>query len=594
MKSVFRHLTNICSSNPIPANPTSNMKNTLKIMSLSVALCGLTMATYAQSNTIVVWHDDFDQQPVGASSANSEEGAVGYNFAGTGVGNPTITVINSDPDSLGTDTNEAAFTFDTTPATQPGGSLNFSLELNWLPATGNTDPNLHHYYLEFDYALPSSSIALTNLGGFVGPGLGVYGNYGGEYYGQGCQTFPAASFYPAPGTGYQHVSFNLGTFQSANDTLLPPTDTPLTFFINFYMAGLTVADTNEEIDFDNVQIVLVTNAPPPPPPVMSMATAKPGLRMFAANASEPYNEEGFATMDDNQLWSGATSAQPATYQVNFADWNTVPGFQFQVQFDADPNLTVSPYSIYFGTNVFALTITAQATNYTASIDFKTNAPEGATANNLMFFGTTAASAVGTWTLSFSSATNGTVTAPDGTSGAFTVPPSVIGYFTNQAAILYGIAPQSTAGYGQYIDLKSVSTTNVPGQNIYDDFTKDTFDPMNPQNIGNVSQNYWTTAYSLDAHSMVQVGTNTPYWLMWTLPLIPEWTLETATNVTAPSTSWFTPGYYNGGTAVTTTLMGPTNEWTLIPAADLPTVDGIAGDAISRTGFFRLSTNTPSQ
>ncbi len=572
-------------------------------MALVGALCGFGTAAHAQSNSIVVWNDDFDQQPVGASSTNGApftEGAVAYNFSGTGIGNPQITVISNDPDSLGTETNEAAFTFDTTPATQ-GTALNFGLEINWLPATGNTDPNLADYWLEFDVALPTNSTAIGSLGptGFgYSDVLGLYGNYGGEYYGDGCQISEPQSFYPNPGTGYQHVALNLGTFGSAGATLLPPTDNPLNFHLGFFLSALTNANANEEIDIANIQVVMVTNVPPPPPPTMNIVKAYSGLRIFAKNNQFTYNGEGFGTLDNNQSWVGSTPGNPPTYSATIGDFNTVNGFTFTTTF-VPINYSIDPdtvYAAYYCTNTFTLTITKQDTYFTGSLDWKTNGyinnSSGTYVNALLVTNTVG---VGTWTLKFTDDTDGTLTPPGGSPVAFTLPPAVAATLANPVNIMWNIAPNSTGGYGQYIDIDSVNITNVAGANEFDDFTKDAYDPANPQSIGNESLGYWvSSAYSVDVNSDVQVGTNTPYWVTWTEPPANIWNLLTDTNLTDGYTNWFTPGYYNNYTPVTSTLMGNGPVWTLISTGNLPTVDGNPGDAISPSGFFELTTNTPTQ
>ncbi len=322
---------------------------------------------------------------------------------------------------------------------------------------------------------------------------------------------------------------------------------------------------------------------------MNVIKTQPGLRWFAQDATAVYNEQGLYTIDQNQSFANpANSAQPVTYSVTFQDYNTAPNFTFQIQFIADNTAQSanSPYTVYFSPADFALSIVNQGTDFTASIDYKTNNPAGGTTGNLMFM-TTATAQVGTWTLVFTNnpdgSADGGVIAPDGTAGTFTVSSNIVAYFVNPVTIYYGIVPENTAGFGQFIDTSRITTANVGGQNINDNFATDaSFDTST-----------WSTGYSFEANSVQLVTTDTPYWVTWTVPAN-GFGLETATNLTTPSAAWYSPGYYAGGTQPITTLMGGSLYWTLLNTADLPTVDGIPGDPVSKTAFFRLSKPGPSQ
>ena len=105
---------------------------------IGVAAIALTPATTrAQTN---VWHDDFDQFPVGANSDDSTYGAVAFNFTAPGYGHPLVMITNNNPDNLTGDpgythTNNCAFIFDTDPANYPN-ALNFGLRFNRIPVIG--------------------------------------------------------------------------------------------------------------------------------------------------------------------------------------------------------------------------------------------------------------------------------------------------------------------------------------------------------------------------------------------------------------------------------------------------------------------------
>src|SRR5258708_39605281 len=97
------------------------MKKRITTITLIAALSCLAASTRAQTN---VWHDDFDQFPVGANSDDATYGAVAFNFSGAGYGNPRVSITNDFQDTLPVDpsythTNNCAFLFDTDPADFP-------------------------------------------------------------------------------------------------------------------------------------------------------------------------------------------------------------------------------------------------------------------------------------------------------------------------------------------------------------------------------------------------------------------------------------------------------------------------------------------
>ncbi len=150
--------------------------------------------------------------------------------------------------------------------------------------------------------------------------------------------------------------------------------------------------------------------------------------------------------------------------------------------------------------------------------------------------------------------------------------------------MFGTAPNAQTGYGQFIDISKIVITNVSGINEYSDFTTNA--------VFDTTQ--WTTAFSLDANSVYQVSTNTPYWLNWTVPDA-GFGLGTSASLTDTNIPWSTPAYYSSGAAtVTPTLMGSSLRWVLYPAACLPSADGTPGDPTGPTAFFRLSNPPPTQ
>jgi hypothetical protein len=568
---------------------TPNIRQTLKTVSLIAALGGFSVETYAQTN---VWQDDFDQQPIGANSDDGSYGAVSWNFSGAGYGHPYVLITNDLPDTLDgyTGTNNCAFIFTTDPSVWPN-TLNFGLRINRIPANGNTNLSLRSYTLNFDMAV-SGGTSINGIGGYVAPQVGIFGGDNGALYNgsQGGVTNIGAGAFPVVGTGYQHFSVPLITFiASAGDSLLVPTNTPLSFYMGFYLAGHSYAG-DVEIDLANISITM-SNPPPPPPPIMTVVPAsQPGLRVFAQASDFPYNQEGFGTVDPNQSWVGvATPANPVSYSVTFADFDTVNGYTCFVQFVQNGN-PGDPFGVYNSQNALVWSITHPAPGgvFTTAVNWKTNAPASGQPNNALSLTTGSTNGRGTWTLTFTNDTDGTVTAPDGSSGSFSLDPTVTPNFANPCIIDFGSCPNwNTAGYGQWITYSKIAISNVVDGTEFDDFTQD----------ASLNTSLWNPQFSYNnpPYGVVQVPPGNNYWVYWSLPA-DGFGVATKASLNGGTNVWFSPNYYGNGLFTNTppTVMGGATNWTLIPEGCLPTVDGTQGGTPSPNGFFRLSNPPPAE
>ncbi len=340
---------------------------------------------------------------------------------------------------------------------------------------------------------------------------------------------------------------------------------------------------------DNVKFVGPATFTLPPPPVLSIQKAVPGLRMFAGSTANTYDRVELATIDQSQSWIGGS--YPKSYSFTLLDYpaniNQTMIFLVPVNTSGQANMgnvsgSVNEYIEFQATNAFWLNIQPYGTGgATASIEWKTNL---ANANpNQIQVVLTNSTAVGTWTLTFNSASQGTVTAPGGMQGAFTITNGTVATdFANPLVAYFGLQPNTSAGIGQYEDWASISVSGVAGVNENDNFTTDT-----SFNSGLWNINTLTVALN----TCVQlVTTNTPYWVSWTLPAV-NYDLGTATNVLASVTlnapnGWMLPWYYNGYYAPTEGQQG-NNTWVLLPANCLPTVDGLPGGVPTPNAFFLL-------
>jgi len=230
-------------------------------------------------------------------------------------------------------------------------------------------------------------------------------------------------------------------------------------------------------------------------------------------------------------------------------------------------------------NNFRLQITGGAAGTPiayANLSWKTNLIN-ANPNNIIL-NITNSTLIGTWKLTFDSATTGALTAPGASPAAFSLPADVAATFANPLVAFFGVQPNPTAALGQYVDLTHIQTIGVasPGVPINSSFN----------NSAPIDTNIWRTAsVSADASDLVVVGNTSACWLGWAAPDSGAG-LATAGTVNAPYNDWKTPAYYAGSqsNSIVKKLIGSRN-WTLLPNVALPP---------SNNGFFRLEWPAPIQ
>jgi hypothetical protein len=323
---------------------------------------------------------------------------------------------------------------------------------------------------------------------------------------------------------------------------------------------------------------------PPPVPTLAIQKASPGLRIFAGSTVDTYDRTELATVDQSQSWIGGT--YPVSYSFKLLDYpaNIGQTMIFLVPVNSVPGGSGSMYNNeyveYQATNALWLNVAPDGTNgVTGTVEWKTNLPNSNPNQTALMI--TNSTAVGTWTLTFTSQSGGTLTAPGASPVAFSIPDSNIATdFANSLVAYFGVQPNSTAGEGEYEDWASISVTGVAGVNENENFTTE----------ASISSEWETNTLTTALNSSVELATtNTPYWVYWTLPAN-GYGLAVATNLT--TAPWHLPEYYNDfgdGNTIPGTAAQGNNEWVLVPLTCLPTVDGNMqnGQALSRNAFFKL-------
>lgn len=412
------------------------------------------------------------------------------------------------------------------------------------------------------------------------------GNYGTLFFGSRGTDFGQHQFggyfsVPAGNNGWFHVSLPV----NANVQPLFATIPDVLCQIQTYGGAASVPNGTVKFWIDNIKFVGPLAAPSNPPPTLAVHKATPGMRVFAGSTGSIYDREMLASVDQNQSWIGGT--YPVSYSFTILsypnDVNIGQTHIFLVPINTSP---VGAYGYngvdFLATNELWMVINPQGNGtVNASVAWKTNA-ENSNPNNVALT-INNPTAVGTWTLTFNSASTGTLTAPGAAPAAFTITdPNVATDFANPVCVYFGLQPNGAVGEGEYEDWKSIRVTGVAGVNEFQDYTQ----------TNSIDLGQWVNMAALPA-SLVVVTTNDPIWVTWTTPDTGfESGLGTKADLADTVTPWHTPGFWNSVTP-TTTKMGPVVKWTLIPNECLPTSNGNPGGPISSKGFFRLSNPPPA-
>ncbi|HEV2455634.1 MAG TPA: hypothetical protein VGY98_15315 [Verrucomicrobiae bacterium] len=368
---------------------------------------------------------------------------------------------------------------------------------------------------------------------------------------------------------------------------------------------------------DNVKFVGPLIVPPPPPaPKLSIQAAKPGLRMFVGSSAS-YIREGVITKQgtgESESWVGAGVNYPVNYSFQLLSYPPtnilttelaiVPEASFNPTSNFQTTIYGNPFLDYQVSNGLYVSLSPRGGGaVTAVVQWKVGLPSANAASNVLTLTNT--TAIGTWTLSMSSATAGTLTAPGGGSGSFTInDPNVASDFANPAVAIFFEDPNTAAGYGLYEDIGTISITGTASGNQTENFANETADFASNISPGGYFQNN----YSADPGNLVITRNGLDaYWISWTTPVpTAGFGVVESTNLTSSPLTWVDPPWYSGNSDFSPPRANDaveygTKYWTLIPYDDLPTVDGNAQpsppaitDPLAPDVYFIGSTNSVNQ
>jgi hypothetical protein len=429
--------------------------------------------------------------------------------------------------------------------------------------------------VEFDLRFEPDSLYVTNANNWPTIEVGTRGlDYTADTF--GTVTLPHSQ------TNWVHVAIPI----AANSAW---TNIPNVFF-KYWTAS--ISNSWLRLYIDNVKFT--TAAVPIVPPTMSIQKPTKALRVFAGSSANTYDREHLTAVDTNQSWVGGS--YPVSYSFNLLNFPVTPTnqtaifryhiFLIPLNYAGGNSIRNNEYLEYQALNNLWLNISALSDltpgQVQAEVAWKTNLPN---ANpDQIALRITNATAVGTWTLKFTSASAGTLTPPGGSPVAFSIPADAAAQFANPLLAQFGVQPDSGWGEGQYTDVASIQTAGVasPGVAISTDFTTAT----------SIDTNIWDVSNSAQPSSLVLVDSSAAWWVYWTYP---DYSSVLGTKPDLSSTiPWKTPQYYTGSTnSLFKDKMG-NNVWSLVPSAGLPTVDGLSNGVRSANAFFRITYPGPAE
>ena len=343
--------------------------------------------------------------------------------------------------------------------------------------------------------------------------VGAYGANGFEGFGNGTVTIPGVA-----SNGWVHLSVPI------DHTLPDITSIPaLVFDYNSYSTGFP--KTNFVFWFGNL-VMHYTGLPPPPPTVALTKVTALGLAQYA-NALPNYNRQDIYTYTNasaNLTWVGQpkpvkyswtiASFPPAAYSNFFAGLTLTPDAASSVTY-ADPDWSAANVVWVGMQNNADGTVTAGIAWKTNQVDGNSQlfaAPGQLIPYNVEANGFTVPSAVGTWTLTFTSDTDMTLTAPNGAVTNASLPSYVAALYNGYVGADLYSAPTQDPNAGQFCTYSAYSITGV-GTPVNENFAASGV--LSSPFLSLVSQGYALTL--TNPPNQVFLTTNDAYWFSWTLP-----------------------------------------------------------------------------
>lgn len=272
-------------------------------------------------------------------------------------------------------------------------------------------------------------------------------------------------------------------------------------------------------------------APPPPPTLQLPAKPTPGLNVTASTPGVYDRQQAGLVSSNGVSWvEHATVANPVTYSftINGFPQNPATEYACEAYMMMAPNPVAYDNAIDWNeTNCIIIWLQQGAGSTLLSFTSKVNDPGGNSADQLVGTVTNNGTALGTWSVTFTSDTNVTMTAPDGNTSSFVFTNAP--YFAetaNPGCYLYlGMQANNAASLNSAVCYSKFSLTGVPAA-VTDNFLADT----------SLNTNIWYNFMATGPQGVFVMPANAAYWLKWNTPAA-GFHLQKSSNIQGP---WITP------------------------------------------------------
>jgi hypothetical protein len=329
---------------------------------------------------------------------------------------------------------------------------------------------------------------------------------------------------PASSTNWTHVTIPI-------DPTSPGADKTVGEYLNMWSGGNftnTLSFNVDNIGFE----AMPTNAAPLPPPTMGLEKVGPsGVEIIMDGSGDQWQRNAISTPSGGgpYLWTSQGS-YPVTYSCTIADFPDIAthlGFEahmYLVNGDtAGAGNDVSGAPDWNVPDLVIFRVENSATGAIAQIQWKTNYPN-ANATNIPVV-VNAASALGTWAVTFTDSTHGTLTGPGITATNFDLPADAVqNSFSPATSFLqFGMFKNDGANDGRNNNAHGtygrVQFTGAQANSFDDAFTGATL----------TNKYDWRVT---DANAVQHVPPGTAWMVDWTLPAN-QFSPQTATAITGP-------------------------------------------------------------
>lgn len=296
---------------------------------------------------------------------------------------------------------------------------------------------------------------------------------------------------------------------------LPAAATAATGFIFQFGGGMTAP---LQYRLDNVEVYK-----PEAPPSIKLAKAGPsGVEITMDDDGAQWQREAIATPSDaaaSAFFWVAQAEYPVSYSFTIADFPdrvAHPGFEAHMYIVNGDTVGGTWNQTYGGvdwnaSDIFIFRVENGADNVVASIQWKTNLPAANPPADAIYHPVTvtAPSAIGTWTVTFTSMTTGTLTGPGVAATAFEIP---------EEAALHSFSPATSfIQFGMFKNDGANDGHNNQAHGTFSkvEFTGSTFPFSDTFNGASLTANYAWRVTRTSSVTFVPPGTG--WWVNWTLP-----------------------------------------------------------------------------